>query len=99
MCESVSRGPTKNIVFCPVGDKSVHSFHEPPARRTSATRALTVAKFAAMWYGLADMVRARKPRPLPAPRAMEPAEDANTDPAAADDDVTIIEPPAPAAAS
>ena len=53
----------------------------------------------AVAYGLADMVRARKPRPLPAPRAMEPAEDANTDPAAADDDVTIIEPPAPAAAS
>ena len=53
----------------------------------------------AVAYGLADMVRARKPRPLPAPRATEPAEEANADAAAADDDVTIVEPPAPAAAS
>ena len=53
----------------------------------------------AVAYGLADMVRARKPRPLPAPRATEPAEEANADAAAADDDVAIVEPPAPAAAS
>ena len=53
----------------------------------------------AVAYGLADMVRARKPRPLTASHATEPAEDANTDPAAADEDVTITEPPAPAAAS
>ena len=55
VCESVSRAPTKNIAFCPVGDKSVHSFHEPPARRTSATRALTVATFAAMWNRLSSL--------------------------------------------
>ena len=55
VCESVRRGPTKNIAFCPVGDKSVHSFHEPPARRTSATRALTVATFAAMWNRLSSL--------------------------------------------
>ena len=39
----------------------------------------------AVAYGLADMVRARKPRPLTASQAMEPAE---ADAAAADDDVT-----------
>ena len=39
----------------------------------------------AVAYGLADMVRARKPRPLTASHATEPAE---ADAAAADDDVT-----------
>ena len=53
----------------------------------------------AVAYGLADMVRARKPRPLLAPRATEPGAEAKADAAAADDDVTIVEPPAPAAAS
>jgi ATP-dependent protease ClpP protease subunit len=42
----------------------------------------------AVKYGLADMVRARKPRPLPVkPRATEPAGDAT-------DDVTVVEAPA-----
>ena len=39
----------------------------------------------AVAYGLADMVRARKPRPLTASHATEPAE---ADAAAADDDAT-----------
>ena len=52
VCESVSRASEKKYA---VGDKSVHSFHEPPARRTSATRALTVATFAAMWNRLSSL--------------------------------------------